>query len=717
MDDISVGREAILNNDFDPNWRPSEQAEERNSASSSTGRINNIAVVEDRSTSSESDSVRSSIKEIVHEFIPQINFSKQGAFLNDRVELSDDEDFSDDEEIVTTSSEASSRETSVDGLSQIPPAEKATSQESIDFYCNSYLAAAQKLVGKYGASLPEPTPTEQAPPTSPREAKAAIKAKIIEIDVVVRTVMRNYGLLKEIYKSNIYGIITPLKKIKIFQTALNEARNEAEWPVIEKIIPAPTSSSPLYKSIITPASNLPIVTDHYKASQIHGVASSDTQNPHCSVNHARDQLTDGSGRVLLSVNRSGVSTSNYNATEDTIMESASILDSESAIELKKWPAITGADLGPINIFENSIADLATEYCNQYPLSNRSQVEVQLRRMLQNIIVGLDGKHMLASASVDEVSPTSYHMLSYGLLSHFKTDESTMSDLNFQLIHFLNTQTIPFPLSEFDSEGKEKTVYIKPVILALDFGVEQTTRLGVSFTEHGSSWLPGMQASSLCQQTNNATLDRLLENSGLVADILTGNASETTYTGGITFNGKILSEDDKKVTQALWQESRALRTAGRSFTDTTDYALIARLIVLCDRLGIDPHIFCKSGKDRTSRAIEEAKALAITIENNLINKKAPLFGTHGSDADTSNEEENPYLNYLVTVINVALHAGNSEVQQRNTGLRGNKQFLAFEARLSPPYVDAHMKNALEEHFKCSINEIVKEYAGLSKMAKT
>ncbi len=110
----------------------------------------------------------------------------------------------------------------------------------------------------------------------------------------------------------------------------------------------------------------------------------------------------------------------------------------------------------------------------------------------------------------------------------------------------------------------------------------------------------------------------------------------------------------------------MRKTGLNTKDGDYYAVAARVIVLCDKLGIVPNIHCKSVKDRTSRAVEESKMLAAEID---ATGEVPTRGTLSAERQKTAE--------------VFGQSGNAKLQQLNTGLVGNKQGKAFNLRVDDP----------------------------------
>lgn len=103
-------------------------------------------------------------------------------------------------------------------------------------------------------------------------------------------------------------------------------------------------------------------------------------------------------------------------------------------------------------------------------------------------------------------------------------------------------------------------------------------------------------------------------------------------------------------------SRAYR-----WDDEDQYKFAARVCLLAQMINVMPCIHCKSGKDRTSRLIEEIKLLACETRDSGV-VPAP-----GPRSPTQQER----------TVAFALSCGNERIQELNTGYQGNKQHKALD----------------------------------------
>lgn len=204
--------------------------------------------------------------------------------------------------------------------------------------------------------------------------------------------------------------------------------------------------------------------------------------------------------------------------------------------------------------------------------------------------------------------------------------------------------------EVDTEAGPRTVRVNVKPLNFSFGVNS---LALS-----KSPVPLWGAADAI---NSGSIERLIgaetgpsgePATGLVADYLKGTAD------GLDPN---VTEQDRKVVAQLADQVRELWQAKAHHRQNNDpYALPARLALLTHKLGLTPAYNCKSGKDRTGQLDMEIKFLATCIERD---GQAPR---PGAELDARDQE---------LYRNVALNAGNHEIQQLNTGVAGYKVKLS------------------------------------------
>jgi len=174
------------------------------------------------------------------------------------------------------------------------------------------------------------------------------------------------------------------------------------------------------------------------------------------------------------------------------------------------------------------------------------------------------------------------------------------------------------------------IWVKPKVLYTNFSVQKAQK--------GEASAP--DADSPDAETE-ATLDYYL-----------GNAKER---GAIGDKISTLPVDERATAANLWQELRNLRSIrsqeGSSFYS---YEFQAKYSLLLAKCGIPTHVYCKSGKDRTSRFSEMIKMWAANPTLKLNNMTRAVRNA----------------------IKAFSFSGNATVQRLNTGFAGNKQFKTY-----------------------------------------
>ncbi|MBQ7586334.1 MAG: hypothetical protein IJU40_08820 [Desulfovibrionaceae bacterium] len=188
----------------------------------------------------------------------------------------------------------------------------------------------------------------------------------------------------------------------------------------------------------------------------------------------------------------------------------------------------------------------------------------------------------------------------------------------------------------DDNGKTHDISIKPNVVAFNYGVNQGAQMkGLQTILH--SW-------DASDEMNKQALRTLIgdpqspEIHGMVGQFL-AQCQDQELKDKIT----ILVDQIKSL-----HNSGAYREAGED-----SFRLPARINLLAHLCGFNPCFNCKSGKDRTGQMDVSTKELALTLE---MKKQVSL--------QTEKDVERKRL-----MRDIALHSGNLEVQQYNTGMAG------------------------------------------------
>ncbi|MCX6957494.1 MAG: hypothetical protein NT164_03035 [Verrucomicrobiae bacterium] len=252
----------------------------------------------------------------------------------------------------------------------------------------------------------------------------------------------------------------------------------------------------------------------------------------------------------------------------------------------------------------------------------------------------------------------------GFLSQFDGEEEAMQTRQFDMLDEVNKGE-PREVKYKDPSGAEKTIWVKPKIIAFNFGVEWGDRGTIGRHKLPDKW----------RTKNDESLNALRDK----AEAWIRSKQE---------------DSDVEVVKELRDQIEAMR--GELYNNSEDYyAVAARVILLSHKLGIVPKIHCKSGKDRTSRAIEAAKALVIEIQNSADGKTVPK--------PISATPEQNRLRKMV-----AFNSGSQGIQEQNTDFRGNKQYSAFGFMEGLSYLASKVAGYT--------TAAVTEYKGLSDLAK-
>ena len=418
-----------------------------------------------------------------------------------------------------------------------------------------------------------------------------------------------------------------------FKKALVSVLNKQEWPVVETTLQYSIGKQTITsESVMTPASKMVSLQKAYAAEGVGGICSGDKTNQEHAINLLIDRLEHSSAPESSSSSETASITSSEDSHET--FETSSLQSQEQTDAAPKKPIITLIRSGVH--FPESV-----EPSKQEAAFNK--------RFNEALLASLESKGLLPTASSTE--PIKITIADVGLLSG--SIEHTMQQGQFTNLAKVNAQTAQGTARElrYTPPGSDQEVVfsVQPTVLAFNFGVRKLDKGVLAIATEPSAW----------KQTNNESFDQLLgsttskELGGLVQEALS-DANRTPP----------LTEKDKKAIQDLAQQCRDIRQEGSLNTNDNDYyAVAARVIVLCDKLGIVPNIHCKSGKDRTSRAVEEAKMLAAEIE---ATGEVPLRGKLSSERQA--------------VAQVFAQSGNAKLQQLNTGLIGNKQGKAFNLRV-------------------------------------
>ncbi|HLB33082.1 MAG: hypothetical protein A3F67_08975 [Verrucomicrobia bacterium RIFCSPHIGHO2_12_FULL_41_10] len=220
------------------------------------------------------------------------------------------------------------------------------------------------------------------------------------------------------------------------------------------------------------------------------------------------------------------------------------------------------------------------------LDPKKQEETFNNRLNENILTALYARGELPTSSNQADHPIELSLVDIGLVSNYTTgiNESAVQTAQFNLLSAANGKTREISYTPPNSSEPIK-IYITPKIRALNIG-----------TNFGDSLNPPN-----ADQTDATIRSVLEETAAFLED-----------------SSKSISPTDRRVVQELYNQCKEMHDQKIYLTENNgDYcAFHARFGLLCYKIGITPMIHCKSGTNRTSRAIEETKFLAAEIDDNI-----------------------------------------------------------------------------------------------------
>lgn len=491
----------------------------------------------------------------------------------------------------------------------------------------------------HGADLEQKLAASIAEATDPNNQNILLDPKTAE-NHVLNSRREAQSLLREAIKAS--PLDATQKKIALakvdsdFKKSLVNVLNQQEWPVIETELEYSIDGKNIAtKSVMTPASQMACLRKTYAAEGIGGVCSGDKKNQTHAINLFIDQLEPSASlKTAPSIDTASVTT---DEDSDTTSEISSLSSQGETGSAPNKPIITLIRSGVH--FPDSIEP-------------SEQKAAFTNRFNEALLASVESKGLLPTTS--STDPIKITITDIGLLSG--SIEYAMQQGQFTNLAKVNDETAQGVARELrytpPNSDQEVTFFVQPTVLPFNFGARKVDKGMLALATEPSSW----------KQTNNESFDQLLGNTtsteigGLVAEALDDPNRIPPFT-----------EKEKKNIKDLAQQCRDIRKEGTINTNDDDYyAVAARIIVLCDKLGIVPNIHCKSGKDRTSRAVEEAKMLAAEID---ATGEVPTRGKLSAERQK--------------IAEVFAQSGNAKLQQLNTGLIGNKQGKSFNLRVDDP----------------------------------
>lgn len=388
-----------------------------------------------------------------------------------------------------------------------------------------------------------------------------------------------------------------------------------------------------YTTNITGASAIPFLKQSYEDDGIAIVASKDDANTTHSINASLDTLTAQDGALLYSGVRSGVYTTPKIKDQKTRLEAANKRFDENlliALESKEWVFSAYKTSSANNPIELTIADIG-----------------------------------LLSGKMGSLNPCKPKDMG---------NEGIMQDEQFAFLKEANNQAREITYKNTD--GVQKTIWVKPKIIAFNFGVQafDATLSKVTGVRNYAENAAALEALKSEINSKINSLNQHIE-----------KLNESDFTANIK-NLEIEKQTIELLRDQLDEMAKTDTIYDPQHGD--NYAFTARLNLLCFKLGITPMIHCKSGKDRTARLLEETKFLAIQIHELVISTKdKSLDETRALLKNKFPQTGELRLNQQELLFEVSMNSGNDIVQKNCTGHPGNKQANTLTPRIKK-YLDSN-----------------------------
>ncbi len=243
---------------------------------------------------------------------------------------------------------------------------------------------------------------------------------------------------------------------------------------------------------------------------------------------------------------------------------------------------------------------------------------------------------VSAETYNENKPLPIEHAHIGLLSTNKEKESAMAQ---DQLDFIKNWVHDKPIQiDYCKPGTDQvtSIWVKPQVRYTNFSVQKAQQTELSQLIEGSPDAETEKTLDHYLQDNGAIEQKIAE---LYKDIDSAHSNDLKNTA----EWKLL-EDVRELRSTRNQE-------GSSFYS---YEFQAKYSLLLNKCNIPTHVYCKSGKDRTSRFSEMTKMW-------FANPTLKL---------------SKMTNAVRNVIKAFSFSGNSEIQRLNTGFAGNKQFKTY-----------------------------------------
>ncbi|MEZ0298621.1 MAG: inositol phosphate phosphatase SopB [Candidatus Methylacidiphilales bacterium] len=375
------------------------------------------------------------------------------------------------------------------------------------------------------------------------------------------------------------------------------------------------------QSDITPARHIGGLKESYEAHGLRGVSSGSSKETRHCVNLAHTKATAEDGTVLFQGMRHGIL---------------------SAFGVPR--GIIASIRGFFGTRERANTARAMEVVKASAAMDPALVRQAMAR-------GLDGEPVsLNISSIGLVTPDNtrrfLNFISGGLLFKNSNEHQQMKEqfAAWKSVDGVHEIEVPNP----DNLGEMVRIKVKVDTMAFNFGVNQGAVKGAG--PFSSSWrhTGGWQN---VKDENRAAMEKLFGSDlSSSSSPLGGKVDEYLKRTDVTPEQKEIVRELASQIREMWNDDSYQQQGGEP------YKMVARLSVLCDKMGLKVAFNCKSGKDRTGMLDAQAKNLAAYIH---YHGKVPELGQELTPQDRVNERD------------AILRGGGLKMHEYNVGIGGYK----------------------------------------------
>lgn len=426
--------------------------------------------------------------------------------------------------------------------------------------------------------------------------------------------------------------------------------NDQPWNTITREVIVKHEGEPVkLTSEIKPVSQLGNI---YARMNGKGVCCHDSKHYSGAVNLASTEIKSPNGTVLFSGLRHGINSAfGFKAKE---------LDLLTSDELELMIGRLRPDMTDFGINDpTAITQIRQRYQSddvefRKALIERMRKKANENRSLDVVTASLiKNQGKLQQALNGNVVDISINSMSLVTPDRIRGTERVMLQEQMEAWQALSGPPQPRTITILDNNNQPINVQVNIAVNAFNFGVNEGAMTSSARTKIGNVITGGsISGWDKSDEYNRPAMDRLIG----TAD--QRRQSQTRLAGQVgqwlTANGN--HPDREKVKTLALQIAGIWDTKSYKNQGTEPYKMVSRLALLTHLMGNEPAFNCKSGKDRTGQLDVEVKHLATQLS---LTGDVPEPDHELSETEKSNR------------LQMALNAGNHDMQQLNTGNMGFK----------------------------------------------